>query len=83
VGYEQVRVTGELSRSVQRSVGVPPRKHETLGELIKAVAAERGTWRLEDLISEEPTRHEGPAWGSPSPKPSSRRTEDASGPKAA
>jgi hypothetical protein len=29
VGYEQIRVTQELSRDVQRSVGVSPRKSLT------------------------------------------------------
>ncbi len=58
MSYEQVRITDELSRSVQRSVGVLLRGHETLGELVRTVAAGRGTCRPEDLISEEPTRHE-------------------------
>ncbi len=58
MGYEQIRVTDDLSESVQRSGGVPLRRHETLGELVRAVAAGRGICRPEDLISEEPTRHE-------------------------
>jgi len=58
VGYEQIRVTEELSRSVRRSGGVPLRRDETLGELVRTVAAGRGICRPEDLISEEPTRHE-------------------------
>lgn len=58
MSYEHIRVLGELSRGVQRAVGMLPRKHETLGELVKAVAAERGVWQPEDLISEEPTRNE-------------------------
>jgi alkylmercury lyase len=58
VGYERIRVTDELSRSVQQAVGVPPRRHETLGELVKGIAAERWVQRPENLISEEPTRHE-------------------------
>jgi hypothetical protein len=52
-------VAEELSRSVQRAVGVAPRKDKTLGELVVAIAAERGVRRPENLISEEPTRHEG------------------------
>jgi alkylmercury lyase len=59
VGYEQIHVTDELSRSVQRAVGVSPVERETLGELMKGIAARR-CWvaRPENLISEEPTRHE-------------------------
>jgi alkylmercury lyase len=58
VGYEQIRVTEELSRDVQRSVGVSPRNYETLGELVKGIAAERWVQEAANLISEEPTRHE-------------------------
>lgn len=58
VGYEQILIADELSRSVQRASGVPPRRHETLGELVRTVAAQRGVCGPEDLISEGPTRHE-------------------------
>jgi alkylmercury lyase-like protein len=58
VSYEQIRVTDKLSRSVQRASGVPLRRHGTLGELVRTVAAWRGICRPKDLISEEPTRHE-------------------------
>jgi alkylmercury lyase len=58
VGYEWIRVTDELSRSVQCSGGMPLRRHETLGELVRTMAAQRGICRPEDLISDEPTRHE-------------------------
>jgi hypothetical protein len=58
VGYEQIRVTEELSRNVQRWVGVSPRNYETLGELVKGIAAERWVQEPANLISEEPTRHE-------------------------
>ncbi len=58
MGYEQTRLTDELSRSVQRAVGVPPRQHETLGELVKGIAAEHWVQRPENLISEKPTQHE-------------------------
>jgi alkylmercury lyase len=58
VGYEQILVTDELSKSVQRSGGVPLRRHETLGELVRSIATQRGICKPEDLISEEPTRHE-------------------------
>jgi alkylmercury lyase len=57
VGYEKIRVMDELSRSVQRAGGVFLRRHETLGELVKSMAAQRGICRPEDLISEVPTRH--------------------------
>jgi alkylmercury lyase len=58
MSYEEIRVPEELSRSVQRAVGVSPRKDETLGELVVAIAAERGVRWPENLISEKPTRHE-------------------------
>ena len=58
MSYEQIRVTDELSRRVQQAVGVPPRPHETLGELVKGIAAERWVQEPANLISEEPTRHE-------------------------
>ena len=38
LSYEQIRVTDELNRSVQQAVGVHPRPHETLGELVKGTA---------------------------------------------
>ena len=37
---------------------MPPRRHETLGELVKSIAVERWVQRPENLVSEEPTRHE-------------------------
>ena len=58
MSYEQIRVTDELSRNVQRSGGVPLRRHETHGEMVRKMAAQRGICGLGDLISEEPTRHE-------------------------
>ena len=58
MGYEQILVTEDLSRSVQRASGVSLRRHETLGELVKIMAAQRAICSPEDLISEEPTRHE-------------------------
>jgi alkylmercury lyase len=58
MSYEGVRITEELSESVQRAVRITPRRHETLGELVRDVAAQRGACRPEDLISEHPTRHE-------------------------
>jgi alkylmercury lyase len=58
MSYEEIRIPQELSESVQRAVGMHPRQHETLGELVKGVAAQRGVRRPENLISEQPTRHE-------------------------
>jgi alkylmercury lyase len=58
MSYEEIRVTVELSRDVQRSVGVSPRNYETLGELVKGIAAERWVQEPTNLISEEPTHHE-------------------------
>ncbi len=56
--YEDIRVTDELDGSVQRAVGMSPRRHETLGELVNDIAVERWVPRLEDLLSAEPTRHQ-------------------------
>jgi alkylmercury lyase len=58
VGYMQIRVTDELCRSVQRASGLPLQQHEKLGELVSIITAQRGICGPEDLISEEPTRHE-------------------------
>ncbi len=58
MGYEDIRVTGELNGSVQRAVGMSPRRHETLWELVKDIAVERWVPRLKNLLSAEPTRHE-------------------------
>ena len=58
MGYEGIRITAELSGRVREAVGLRPRRHETLGELVAAVAAERGAPGFENLTSEEPTRHQ-------------------------
>jgi hypothetical protein len=57
MGYEQIRITDELSDSAQRAVGLAPRRHETLGELVRDIAR-RADLRSEDPVSEQPTRHE-------------------------
>ncbi len=57
MSYEGIRITEELSESAQRAVGIPPRRHETLGELVKDMAR-RADLRSEDPVSEQPTRHE-------------------------
>ena len=43
---------------MRRAVGMAPRRHGTLRELAKDVAVQRGVRRPENLISEQPTRHE-------------------------
>jgi alkylmercury lyase len=58
MSYEEIRITDELDRAVQRAVRITPRRHETLGELVRNIAAQRGARRPENLISEQPTRHE-------------------------
>jgi alkylmercury lyase len=58
MSYKQIRVTDEPCRSVQRASGMPLRQHETLGELVSIMTAQRGICGPEDLISEERTRHE-------------------------
>ena len=58
MGYERIRVTDELSRSVQQAIGVPARRHETLGGLVRGIAAEGWVQEPANLISEEPTCHE-------------------------
>ncbi len=63
MSYEEIRISEELSESVQRAVRVPSRRYETLGELVKNIAAQRGMPRREDLVSERPTRHEAKVGG--------------------
>ena len=58
MSYEGIRITEELSESVQRAVGITPQRHETLAELVRDIAAQRGVRQPEDLISEHPTHHE-------------------------
>ncbi len=58
MSYEAIRITDELDRAVKRAVRITPRRHETFGELVRDIAAQRGARRPEDLISEQPTRHE-------------------------
>ncbi len=58
MSYEEIPITEELNVSVQRAVGVTPRPHETLEELVKDVAAQRGVRRPENLVSAQPTRDE-------------------------
>ncbi len=55
--YEQIFVADELSKPVQLAGGVPLRRRETPGELVRTMVVQRGARRPEDLISLEPTRH--------------------------
>ena len=48
----------ELSRGEQLAGGVPLQRRETLGELVRIMAAQRRARWPEDLISQDPTRHE-------------------------
>jgi hypothetical protein len=53
MSYEEIRIPQELSESVQQTVGIAPRRHGTLGELVKDVAVQRrGVRWPENLISE-------------------------------
>jgi hypothetical protein len=50
MSYEEIRIAQGLSESVQRVVGMHPRRHETLGELVKDVkrgmlACPTQTWK--------------------------------------
>jgi alkylmercury lyase len=58
MSYEEIQIPEELSESVQRAAGITPRRHGTLGELVRDIAAQWGVRRPEDLISEHSTRHE-------------------------
>ena len=58
MSYEEIRILEELDRAVQRAARITPRRHETLAELVRNIAAQRGAGRPGDLISEHPTRHE-------------------------
>ena len=56
MGYERIRITAELSWRVREAVGLRPRRHETLGELVAAVAAELHGSRTSSPGSRSATR---------------------------
>src|SRR5919202_749747 len=56
MSYEEIRITDQLSESLQRAVGIAPRRHGTLGALV-ADMARRADLRGEDPVSVQPTRH--------------------------
>jgi alkylmercury lyase len=58
MSYEGIRITDELDRAAQRAMRIRPLRHETLGELVRDIAAQRAAHRPENLISEQPTHHE-------------------------
>jgi hypothetical protein len=55
MSYEGIRITDELDRAVQRTVRITPWRHETLGELVREIAAQRGAGLPRDLITK--SRH--------------------------
>ena len=63
MSYEDIPIPEELGKRVQEAVGIFPRRHTTLGDLVAAVAAERGAPGAEDLVSERATCHQVRAGG--------------------
>ncbi len=58
MSYEKIRISEELAERTQEVFGLHPRRADTLDKLVETVAGRTGTPRPENLISEQPTRHE-------------------------
>jgi alkylmercury lyase len=59
MSFTEIRIPEELGERVLEVLGLPRRSEpRTLGELARAFSRVIGALRPEDLISEEPTRHE-------------------------
>jgi alkylmercury lyase len=59
MSYEEIRIPEELGERVLEVLGLPHRSEpRTLGDLARVFSSVIGALRPEDLISEEPTRHE-------------------------
>lgn len=64
MNYTKMRIPEELGERVLEILGLPHRSEpRILGDLAKAFSGEVGTPPPEDLISEEPTRHEAKVRG--------------------
>ncbi len=61
MSYEEIPITEELNESVQRAVRIAPRRHETLGKLVKDIAAQRGVRRKTSSRRSRPATRSEPA----------------------
>jgi alkylmercury lyase len=64
MSYEEIRIPEGLGERVLEVLGLPHRSEpRTLGDLARVFSRVIGALRPEDLISEEPTRHEAKVGG--------------------